>query len=205
MTTDQTTSWDFREPRKGLKGEFDKFFGPDTNKKELTLILVTALAGGVLAVILPTLTGVEWWNIFQYIVVLVLSLDVLGGVVTNVSNSAKRWYHRPGQPTRNFYKFILPHLHPVLLGMLFLPLEDGLLYGFGAYFFLILSATIILQVPVYYQRMTAFVLYTVSIYLTMYLFPVIPALEWFLPVFYLKLLLGHLVREEPYVIKPASR
>jgi hypothetical protein len=68
--------------------------------------------------------------------------------------------------------------------------------------YLLAAAAIILRVPLYLQRPVALLLYALSILMALYLLSPTPGLEWFLPLFYLKLLVSHLVREEPY--RPAT-
>jgi hypothetical protein len=67
---------------------------------------------------------------------------------------------------------------------------------FGGY--MLVACVSILQVPLYLQRPVALTFYALSIVLATYSFEVPPGLDWFLPLFYLKLLISHVLREEPY-------
>jgi hypothetical protein len=71
-----------------------------------------------------------------------------------------------------------------------------LVYHWGAY--LLFSAALVLLVPQYLQRPVTLAAYTCALLLSMYVLRRPPALEWFLPLFYLKLLVSHLPKEEPY-------
>jgi hypothetical protein len=62
--------------------------------------------------------------------------------------------------------------------------------------------TFTLSVPQYLQRPTALVCFACGLLIAMYLLPQPTGLEWFLPMFYLKVLVSHLPKEEPY--RPAE-
>ncbi|MFZ0613588.1 MAG: hypothetical protein WAM73_15220 [Desulfobacterales bacterium] len=53
-----------------------------------------------------------------------LAFDIVGGVTTNATSSAKRWYHRSGQTALNHMGFIALHLlHIFLVAWLFRKLD----------------------------------------------------------------------------------
>ena len=60
------------------------------------------------------------------------------------------------------------------------------------------SAALIVSVPLYLQRPISLTVFAGSLILTEYGLASPMGLEWFLPLFYLKLLVSHIVREEPY-------
>ena len=62
-----------------------------------------------------------------------------------------------------------------------------------------LASFLILRVPLYVQRPFALLLYLGGLILTFYVLPAIPGLEWFLPIFYMKLLISHLILEAPFL------
>ncbi|MEL6187918.1 MAG: hypothetical protein AAFU79_25120, partial [Myxococcota bacterium] len=64
--------------------------------------------------------------------------------------------------------------------------------------YLVSAAVLILGVPQYLQRPVAYGTYAGAILLSLYAAATPAGLEWFLPVFYLKLLVSHLPKEEPY-------
>lgn len=42
------------------------------------------------------------WSLFQYAIAVILVFDIVGGIATNATSTAKRWYHRAerGLPQR---------------------------------------------------------------------------------------------------------
>jgi hypothetical protein len=56
--------------------------------------------------------------------------------------------------------------------------------------------------PLYLKRPVALGLYVVALLLSLYAFDVPAGLAWFLPVFYLKLLVSHLLPEAPFAPGP---
>ncbi|WP_462323106.1 hypothetical protein [Halochromatium sp.] len=91
-------------------------------------------------------------------------------------------------------------MHLVLVAWLYL--DNDWLWAAIAGAYLLGAAALILATPVYLQRPTALTLYMGGMVIGRWLLPTVPGLEWFLPVFYLKLLVSHLPREEPY--RPAT-
>ena len=64
--------------------------------------------------------------------------------------------------------------------------------------YLIGSSILILRIPLYLQRSLALGLYSLALLGNLYLFDPTPGLDWFLPLFFLKLLVSHLLNETPY-------
>jgi len=183
--------WEHPAPR----GPLDRFIGPGATRAEVLLQFGPALlsAGAWLVAALVY----DWdWSPFQTIVVMLLSIDLVGGVMTNATSSAKRWYHREGQGFRQHFGFVLIHLHPFLIMALFDP--GNWLFAIGAYGYLLAGALVILTTPLYLRRPPALLLLLGGIFLSLYGLRVPALFEWFLPVFYTKLFAGHLLREEPY-------
>lgn len=189
-------SWTPPEPRAGLAGAWDKFIGPGATDAEMWLMLIPTLMAGIAAPLYALYAGLGWSTV-QLIVVALLAFDLMGGVVTNATSTAKRWYHRPEATFRDHMQFVALHfLHPLVIAWLFLDMDwfyFGVVYGY-----LLLAALLILKIPLYLQRPCAYTLYVVSLILAFYALPQPPGLEWFLPIFYLKLLVAHLVTEAPF-------
>lgn len=191
-------SWVPPKPRAGIMGSWDKFVGPGVTSAEEWLQLL----GGVG---LFSLIGVYWytqravlgWSAVQWVIVVLLALDVIGGVITNATSTAKRWYHREGNGFWGHMGFVLVHaVHLLLLVALFeVYTAQFFVLGYG---YLVLAAGGILAAPLYLQRPVAMLLYCGGLLLGFYLLPVAVGLEWFLPFFYLKLLVNHLVKEAPF-------
>jgi hypothetical protein len=189
-------NWTPPEPRGGLLGEWDKFVGPGQTRAEFWLILVTSLTAGLVAPLYALHAGLDW-NTLQLVVAGLLAFDLTGGVVTNATATAKRWYHRPGQGWLQHLEFVAVHaLHIFLVAWLFHGMDWAYFVVF--YLYLLIASLVITWVRLYLQRPVAFLLLVGVLLLNFYALPPVPGLEWFVPVFFLKLLVSHLVKEVPY-------
>ncbi|MGF1726843.1 hypothetical protein [Photobacterium nomapromontoriensis] len=188
--------WKYPEPKKGLAGSLDKFIGPGATKAELAIQIIIPIVALIVSVAYALTLPVDWGTA-QYIICALLAADMAGGILTNATSTAKRWYHRNGQGFLDHYKFVVTHLcHLVLVSWLFLSFDiPWILYSGG--FLLIASACILLS-PIYLQRPISLAFYGLALIMSLYLLPSPVGLEWFLPLFYLKLLVSHLPYEEPY-------
>jgi len=88
-------NWNPPEPRRGLAGSWDRFVGPGATSAEEWLKLL----GGLLltgALVMGYLSQRELlnWSVAQTGIALLLALDLTGGIITNATGAAKRWYHR---------------------------------------------------------------------------------------------------------------
>jgi hypothetical protein len=192
MTQTPIIQWQYPPPQNAL----DRFVGPGTTNAEALL----QVGGSVLAAAALLVYAQQQqlgWTLPQTLVALLLVLDMVGGVITNAANPAKRWYHRPGQGTRQHLQFVALHLlQPVLLVLFFRAGDSG--YVAVVYGYLLAAAVGIVSAPLYLQRPLAMTLWLGGLVLNGYVLVPTAGFEWFLPVFYLKLLVCHLVREEPY-------
>jgi hypothetical protein len=188
--------WVPPEPRRGLPGEWDKFVGPGQTRAEFWLILIPALLAGLAAPLFALQAGFGWTPI-QLVVAGLIAFDLMGGVVTNATSTAKRWYHRPGQGWLQHMEFVAVHaLHIFLVAWLF---RNGDWLYFGViYAYLLAASLFITRVRLYLQRPVALLLFAGALLLNIYVRPPIPGLEWFVPLFFLKLLVSHLPKEAPY-------
>jgi len=75
-------------------------------------------------------------------------------------------------------------------------------YAVVVYVYLLAGAGIVLSIPLYLQRALAMLLFCGALVLNSYVFPTTLALTWFIPFLSLKLLVCHVLREEPY--RPAK-
>jgi hypothetical protein len=174
------------EPKNGL----EKFVGPGATSTECLLQFGIAIVAAIAAVVYPLFTGISWdW--WQYIIAGFLGLDLVGGIITNATNSGKSWYHRRSQTTVKHLFFIAIHI-----------LQISLVYGFFApslwpqglllYILLLVFATAILLTPLYLQRPVALLCYVIALIVNVYGITQIQGLEWFVPLLFLKLLVSHL-------------
>jgi len=203
MDTDQHLP----DPREGLPGLLDRFVGPGATSAELALqFLLPVVAAG--AAVAYGAYAVGSWSALQYVVCALLAFDIVGGIITNATSSGKRWYHRAGQGFPQHFGFVMLHLgHLTITSWLFLTLD--LLWLVIAGMYLLIAALAIIFSPLYLQRPVALVMYAGSVLLPVYVLASPQGMEWFLPLFFLKILVAHLPREEAYrpdreVIDPAT-
>ncbi|MFX1534700.1 MAG: hypothetical protein ACFFDI_10800 [Promethearchaeota archaeon] len=188
--------WNYPEPRTGLLGSWDRFIGPGATRSEVLLILIPALLAGI-AVPLYAIYANLNWNLLQLIVATLAALDLVGGVVANASSSTKRWYHREGQGFKDHFLFTAIHIiYPFLVAWLFLSMDWVFFVAVASY--LLISAVIILKTPLYLQRPLALLIFLGVLVLNTYILNSPVGLEWLVPVLFLKLIVAHLIREEPY-------
>jgi len=134
-------------------------------------------------------------------VVIGLGMDLIGGVVTNSTSAAKRWYHREGQGLVQHMTFISIHAMQIAaVAFLFCFQEDRQWFYFLAvYGSLLVSSVVVLSVPLYLQRPVAMSLVSAAIPLSMSnVLPATPGMEWFIPLLFLKLLVSHLTVETSF-------
>lgn len=192
--------WRYPQPRSGFNGFWDRFVGPGTTQAELALQIGFALLAGA-AVVIYALAADLGWSALQLIVAGVLALDMAGGVVTNACSSAKRWYHREGQGLAQHVTFVAAHVVQIaLVAWLFRGQDWG--YLVVVYAYLMAATVIILRAPLYLQRPVALIFLCSAFVLNSYVLLPVRGMEWFIPFLFLKLLVSHLLREEPY--RPAG-
>ncbi|WP_424984075.1 hypothetical protein [Maritalea sp. S77] len=189
--------WEPPAPRSGLSGSWDKFVGPGATPAEELVQL------GLGAVIAAALIALFWQGAtpdhsnWHWVFVIILALDIGGGIVTNATSAAKRWYHRIGHGKRQHFLFVCAHLlHLGLAAMLFA--ENPFVFFAIAALALLFGTLIILFAPLYLQRPIAFGVATLFVLLAFLPIMVLSNLNWLLPLLALKLLLGHLVKEAPF-------
>jgi len=188
--------WHPPEPRSGLAGMLDKFIGPGATSAEILLQILPSLMASVAILIYAGHLKLNW-SFSQQVIAAVLAFDVVGGVITNATNSAKRWYHRKEQKFKQHFFFIMTHALQIFL-VAWLFRNHDWVYFIGWYGYLLVAACIILRVPLYLQRPFALLLYTGAILLDNYAALPVAGMEWFIPLFFLKLLISHLLIEAPY-------
>ncbi len=192
--------WIPPEPRRGLPGEWDKFIGPGATRGENLLTLFTALLAGLALPLYAIFAGLGWTTI-QLIVAGLIATDLAGGVVANAAGPAKAWYHRSGQGFRSHLGFTAVHVIEILpVALLFRGMDW--VYLAGVYGYMLLAAVVALLVPLHLQRPVVLLLYAGALLLGSYVFPPVVGMEWFVPILFLKLLVGHLLKEAPF--RPAE-
>lgn len=198
MNNKTTIDWNYPTPRTGFAGFIDKLVGPGATKAELWLQFGFAVLAGFLMWAYATFKPLPWtW--WQILIASYLAFDICGGIATNATSSAKRWWHRAERQTvKAKMKFIIPHFYmPGLITLAFMP--GNLTFFLVVYGYLILGALIIVYTPLYLRRPMTLVLFSGAIVMAMVLFtPMVRGLEWFIPLLFLKLFVSHLNQEEPY-------
>ncbi|MEZ8465381.1 hypothetical protein AB6D04_14065 [Vibrio splendidus] len=188
--------WNLPSFRAGFLGGLDKFIGPGATSAEKNLQLYIPFLAGALIAAYANHAELGWsWG--QYLAAVLLTIDMLGGVITNATSSAKRWFHREGEGFEQHMTFIAIHfIQLTVFSWLFLDLNLMWVAVTGGY--MMLACALVLKTELYLQRPVALTLYTLSLIISLYVVESPVGLEWFLPVFYLKLLISHILREEPY-------
>lgn len=188
-------------PRSGWQGQLDRLIGPGATRVELVLQLVPSVSAAIAAPLYASSLPLDF-SPLQLGLIALLGFDLVGGVLTNATTAAKRWYHRPGQGWRQHLTFVGVHVLHIGLVAWLLRGADGLFFA-GVSSYLLLAAGLILASPLYLQRPVALGLYGLALLCDRYCFTPTPGLEWFLPLFFLKLLVSHLLHETPYL--PSDR
>ena len=185
-------------PRAGWKGQVDRLIGPGATTAELVLQFVPSIGAAIAAPLYASTLPIDWTS-WQLGAIALLGFDLAGGVLTNATAAAKRWYHRPGQGWRQHMGFVCVHLFHIGLVALLFRDGDGLFFA-GVASYLLFAAGLILASPLYLQRPVALGLFGLALLGDRYLLVPTPGLEWFLPLFSLKLLVSHLLNETGYEV-----
>ena len=143
------------------------------------------------------------WSIAQIIVASLLALDMVGGVITNSLGSMKRFLHTDKQLDLSWLgklvgsKFLFPLIHiQIFAAPLFFDVSWE--YAFFWYGSMMGSVLLIHSLPLYLHRAVALLIVMLSIMIGPIVFLPPVGLEWLAPIYMIKLVLSHGVREEPY-------
>ncbi|RNL87370.1 hypothetical protein [Halostreptopolyspora alba] len=169
-----------------------RLIGPGANTGERLLCYGTSLAGAALSVAAAAAGG--GLSVLGLLVIAAVALDLYGGAVANATATAKRWWHRPGRTARHHFTFVACHVQPFLLALVvpgFGWAAAGLSYGTVTG-----SAAVVLAVPAWLRRPTAFAMAALALTVVATLTAVPTELAWFVPVLLIKLLLAHLLFEK---------
>lgn len=198
LTTRDTATVDWRVPATGL----DAIFGDGATRAERSLPTITGLAGIGLLAGYAAATGNLDWSWWRYLLAAILIFDLVGGVVTNALNSAKRFQHaeriavprRSASLVRNHVLFTAVHVQPILIAVLF-P-GPGLWWGMAWYAVTLTTVVTVLKVPLYLRRPAA-MLAVALVPMVASVTPHPDGFAWLPTILIVKLVLGA-VREEPY-------
>ncbi|MFE7098138.1 hypothetical protein [Streptomyces erythrochromogenes] len=198
MRSDLQISWEIPATPPGLAGRLERFMGPGKSRSENAVETV-----GLVGCALLLAAGV-WnsgaardWSTGQLVVVALAGLDLIGGVLTNATNAAKRWYHR-ADPTARRARLLFVSAHLIHLAAMGLFVLDGDLdWTLGNAALLLGGAVAVEFAPVRLRRPVAMAVLMAAVLVNLFWLPVTTALAWFAPLFFLKLLVCHLVPEAP--------
>ncbi len=185
-------------------GKPDLLVGTGATPSERALAWVAVLVALSVYLVLH-LAGRLDWRPWQYVVAGLIALDAGGGVVANSLNTCKRFYHAPLHDeesgiaawAKNHAFFVALHVHPLLVGVLYAG-AGGLFYGLVWYGLLLLWSAVVLKAPLYLRRPIAMLGILFALLVNTYLITPVVGFEWLMPALFLKIVYGHLVREEPY-------
>jgi hypothetical protein len=92
MKPDLSVDWEIPATSSGWPGRLERFMGPGKTRAESTVELLGG-AAGVAALLAAAATdeALRSWSSVQLGLAAILALDLVGGVLTNATNSAKRW------------------------------------------------------------------------------------------------------------------
>ena len=188
--------WDYPEIGSGFGRVVSELIGPGATRAEIVLVFSIGIIAGVAQILYQFFAGLGW-DIVQLAIATFLAFDIAGGVVANSTSTAKRWYHREGRGKKDHIGFVLVHgIYPLLIMVFFLSFDW--FFFITVYGYLVLASLIVVVVPLYLRRPVSVSLFGGGLLMTIYILPPVLGLEWFVPLLYLKLITGHIVREEPY-------
>jgi hypothetical protein len=163
--------------------------GPNMPKSEFWLCMIPTIIA-MIAVPLYAIFNQLNWNFWQLVISAFFAFDLIGGAIVNVTGTTHRWHHHPEHGFKYHFLFIMGHLHPLIVAWLYV--KGDWTYFIVVYSYLLVAALWILKSPVDLQRPLSMILYVGGLFINTYVFAPIPGLEWFLPIYFLKLLVSYL-------------
>ena len=186
----------------GYNGKADFLLGTGATSAEQMIGWFASLMGASLYGYLY-LTHALNWTWWQYILAGLLSFDVIGGIVANSLNSCKRFYHtaaksdEPQYTTffKNHLAFSALHIHTLLIAILF----GAPNYFFGVFWYLFNGRHDYYHKYAPLSQKTSGILgHIISVTGKHLCYFSDQGFEWLVPALLIKILYGHLVKEEPY-------
>ncbi|NDV18409.1 hypothetical protein GO013_03120 [Pseudodesulfovibrio sp. JC047] len=143
------------------------------------------------------------WSLTQLVVASVLALDMVGGVVTNALGSMKRFLHTEERVARSWLEKLVGSrvLFPFIHFQIFIvPLCFAVTWWYATFWYgcMMLSILFIHRLPLYLRRPVSFLIIVFSIMIGPEICAPPVGMDWFAPIYMLKLVVSHGVREEPY-------
>ncbi|NQE87465.1 hypothetical protein HPY32_10720 [Nocardia terpenica] len=164
---------------------------PDATPAERLLGYGAAASGAAFAVVAGAVAG---WQPLTLVVLGLVAFDIFGGATVNAMDSAKRWWHRPGQTPRHHLAFVAVHVHPFLIA--WATPAFGWWTALAVYLTTLAAAAVVLATPRPLRRPMGFALTALSLSIILAIAHIPAAAAWFVPVLLIKLLLAHLQPEQ---------
>lgn len=177
-------------PASPIVSLFRRVSAPDGTAQEAAVWLFGTL--GITAVaVAVTVARSPGWSALQWVLAMGMAFDFAGGVVSIATSSAKRHYHRPGN-TMARARFYAVHLQPLALPLFF---SVSWTSAVALYAGMLAAAALVELAPRAVAQPVAFAAIAVGIFLAGgTAWPV--GLEWFVPVYLLKLVGAYAVPPE---------
>lgn len=185
------------------EGKTDIINGTGAYFEEKCLGYFGATVVPVILIIQIVIGRVEW-SPLQIVLAMYMGIDIGGGLVSNALNSCKRFYDTPykegeGKTAKYLKKvpvFISTHIHALIIGLYFNNMNW--FYALTWYSIFIASVVVVYKTPLYLKRPVGNTLTMLAILLNIYVITPVLGFEWFIPLLFIKIVSGHLLREEPY-------
>ncbi|WP_242344582.1 hypothetical protein [Anaeromyxobacter terrae] len=177
-------------PSSPLVTIFRRLSGPDATTAEATVWLAGTLGITAVAAVVAVSRS-PGWSALQWVLAMGIAFDFSGGVVSNATSAAKRSVHRPGR-TRSRALFYAAHVHPLVL-----PLAFSVPWTAAAalYAGMLAAAALVELAPRAVAQPVAFAAVAAGLFLACGAgWPI--GLEWFAPVYLLKLVGAYAVPPE---------
>lgn len=183
--------------------KLDLALGNGANKQEKILGWASCLVIPLFLLFYVNKEHIEW-NYIQLIIAIIVAFDIGGGMVCNSLNSCKRFYHSNSNTNEKKYIYIIKnhlvfsslHIHTIIVWLVFD--INNWINGFIWYFLLMISVISVNWAPLYIKRPLSMLIILFSIMINLYIIKPVIGFEWLVPVLFIKIVYGHLVREEPY-------
>ncbi|MDA3643252.1 hypothetical protein LZ318_20400 [Saccharopolyspora indica] len=194
---DVVIEWRIPSTPRGVGGVLKRFIGPGRTRLENVVEAVGQLLNMALLALCIAWFGGWGGAVLPDVVLAVMVFDLVGGVLTNATNAAKRWYHRPAPGMRGKrLLFIASHLL-YLVAVVFV-LDAGGWRWLLINAALLLAAAVLVEVaPLEVKRLAAVGLYLAAVLVNLTWLPLPAVLAWFPVLFFLKLLVCFMVPEAP--------
>lgn len=190
-------NWENPQPRKGIAGIADRFFGPGNSRAEIVVqLLGVAIVSALLLGFLLSKAEELGLNGGQIAVLVLFGIDAIGGVLTNSTGAAKRWYHRPGTRTERLSFVAFHFVHLAVIGLVVLANDWGWI---GVNVVILVGSAIVIEFsPIDIRRPIAGGLFISAVLLNLWFAPIAAELMWAPVIFYFKLLICHMLPEAPF-------